>query len=498
MNQQILDKVLESPRLPSLPAIAIEVIELVQHQDVKIRQIADTIQHDPALSTKILKTVNSSFYGQAHAVSTVSHALVVLGLNAVKSLALGFTLVHNLQKSASEGMDHMAFWRRSLYAAVAARQLAAKAGMVQHEEAFLGGLLQDLGLLAMSQTLGPDYAELVRQVGADHRLLRDLEQEHLDNDHAEIGGALADKWRLPPLLVDPIRHHEDTDAAPEAVQPLVRCVALGGRVADIFMTDSPGKALNSYYRSAEEWFELPTEQAEPLLKTIHMDSIEVKRLFDLPTGALENADDILAHANEALANLSLQQQQQQTELAQKNGQLTKEVNTDSLTGAANRRRFNQFITESFRAVTQGAEPVSLLFLDADHFKRFNDTYGHQTGDRVLVELASTLKSTANDEALVARYGGEEFAVVLPGTDRLKSAKLAEKTRKAIETMTVTSDEGESLTVTASIGVSTFDGQSFDQVEQFIKAADQAVYAAKASGRNCVRIFTPRPKTASVA
>jgi diguanylate cyclase (GGDEF)-like protein len=370
--------------------------------------------------------------------------------------------------------------------------------MVQGEEAFLGGLLQDLGLLAMSQTLGPDYFALTAQVGIDHRLLRDLEREHIQTDHAEIGGALGDKWSLPPLLVDPIRYHEDPDSAPEEVQPLVRCVALGGRVADIFMTDSPGKALNSYYRYAKDWFELPAEQAEPLLKTIHTNSIEVKRLFDLPTGALENADEILAHANEALANLSLQQQQQHTELAEKNEQLTKEVNTDSLTGAANRRKFNQYIADAFEAVTQGAQPVSLLFLDADHFKRFNDTYGHQTGDRVLVELSATLKSIAIDQAVVARYGGEEFAVVLPGTDRVESAKLAEKTRKAIEAMTVASDEGEALTVTASIGVSTYDGQCFTQVEQFIKAADQAVYAAKASGRNCVRIFTPKPKATSAA
>ena len=115
MNQELLERILKSPRLPSLPAIALEVIDLVQQQDVDIKQIANTIQHDPALSTKILKTVNSSFYGQAHSISTISHALVVLGLNSVKTLALGFTLVNNLADEQTGSFDHLTFWKRSLY-----------------------------------------------------------------------------------------------------------------------------------------------------------------------------------------------------------------------------------------------------------------------------------------------------------------------------------------------------------------------------------------------
>ena len=88
MNQELIDRVLQSPRLPSLPEIALKVIDLVQQDEVSIKQIAETIQNDPALASKILKTVNSSFYGQSSSVSTISHALVVLGLNAVKTLAL--------------------------------------------------------------------------------------------------------------------------------------------------------------------------------------------------------------------------------------------------------------------------------------------------------------------------------------------------------------------------------------------------------------------------
>ncbi len=493
MNQELLEKVLKSPRLPSLPTIALEVIDLVQQQDVNIKQIAQTIQHDPAMSTKILKTVNSSFYGQAHSISTISHALVVLGLNSVKTLALGFTLVNNLAGSESEGFDHLSFWKRSLYSAVAARALAKQINLVQQEEAFLGGLLQDLGMLAMAQTLGADYARLVDDAGSEHRRLWQVEQEHLDTDHAEIGGALAEEWHLPPLLIGPVRHHESPDDAPEELLPLTRCVALGGCVATLFMAEEPGEALGTYHALAEQWLGLTAEQAEPLLKQIHKDSIEMKHLLDVPTDDFGNADEILASANEALTHISLQQQQQQTELTQQNEQLVMEANTDSLTGAANRRHFNEFIAGEFEKVRQGGVSISLLFFDADHFKNFNDTYGHQTGDRVLVELASTIRRTMPETALVSRYGGEEFAVVLPRTDRMTAARLAEQVRQEIANMPVESDEGEILQVTSSIGVATYEGELFEKVEQFIKAADQAVYTAKSSGRNCVRIFAPKAK-----
>ena len=97
MNQGALDKILRSPRLPSLPSIAVEVINLAQ-RDVNMQRIADTLQHDPALSTKILRTANSAFYGQSQTIGTVSRALVVLGLSAVKTLALGFSLVADLKR----------------------------------------------------------------------------------------------------------------------------------------------------------------------------------------------------------------------------------------------------------------------------------------------------------------------------------------------------------------------------------------------------------------
>jgi len=490
MDQTLLDRVLSSPRLPSLPTIALEVIDLVQQRDIDIKQIANTIQMDPALSGKILKTVNSSFYGQSQTISTISHALVVLGLNSVKTLALGFSLVNNLHVPC-DGFDHVRYWRASLYTAVSAKLLAARVGVVQHEEAFLGGLLHDLGMLALYQVLGEKYGDLLTEANHEPDRVWALENEQLGLNHMEVGNALAKSWKLPPVLVAPIRYHHTPDEAPQEIVPLVRCVALGSWVAEVYISDSPGEALDQYYRLTEQWFDMGRDQAEPLLAKVHRSTVEMKRLFDLPTGELGNADEILARANEAMLMLSLKSQQQSDQLKIQNEQLTKRATTDSLTGAANRGHFNEEIKKCFDGTRAGGPPWTLLFLDVDHFKHFNDTYGHPVGDRVLIALAQALKESMPTEALVARYGGEEFAVIVPNTDRAAGARLAEQMRNLIAGVQVRSDDDEELHVTASIGVATDDGVSFPSGDHVVKAADQGVYAAKKAGRNCVRVFAPR-------
>jgi two-component system, cell cycle response regulator len=498
LNNELLNRILQSPQLPSLPTIALEVIDLVQQKDVDIKQIAETISHDPALSGKILKTVNSSFYGQSQEISTISHALVILGLNSIKTLALGFSLVDNLASKPTkrDDFDHLNFWKRSLYTAVASRTIAEKQRVVQKEEAFLAGLMQDLGHLAMAQVLDGEYSTIVLRAsrGKDHKKLKSLEDDELGTNHAEIGAELAKTWNLPELLVVPILFHEDPTNAPEHLTELSRLVALGNRTADIFIFDNPEDSLAEYYRLTKQWFGIEQEDAEPLLAEIHKNTVEMGRLFDLPTGPLAMPQIIMASAHEAMFNISIQQTEQTKELERQNQSLLKKAQIDALTGIANRGTFDEHLKESFERTNSGeAGPLSLLFMDTDHFKLFNDQYGHQLGDKVLVEKARILTETSPNSALVTRYGGEEFAIIAPETSRVEAARLAEDIRIAIQNASIQSDTGEALKVTASVGVATFEGSFFQTPEQLIKAADKGVYAAKAAGRNCVRIFV-QPKS----
>ena len=485
MNQGLLDRVLRSPRLPSLPTIALKIIGLAEQPDIDFREISEAIQHDPALSSKILKTVNSAFYGQSREISTISRALQVLGLNSVKTLALGFSLVGNLKTSDGIGLDHVEYWRRSLYTATAARALGLHAGIVQQEEAFLGGLLQDMGMVALSQALGDEYGSVLKAAGSNHASLRSHEIQALGIDHAEVGGALAEAWKLPPVLVAPIRYHEEPDRADSELRTLARSVSLGNRVADIFLRpEGDGAALDTYFGQAASWFDLSKDQAEPTLKEIHEQTQSLSDLFELPTGNLGNPDEILSRANEALMQITLRSQQENKELAT-------QVSTDPLTGVGNRRAFDQHVTKQFGRATRD-QPLGVIFADVDHFKQFNDAHGHDLGDRVLVVFARTLRTAAGPHGSVFRCGGEEFATVCPDTGHEAAARMGERLRRAVEDEArVQTADGAQLSVRCSLGVATHKGsKSFEDVGAFLKAADAALYAAKAAGRNCVRSHDP--------
>ncbi len=497
LDQQLLDRVLDSPQLPSLPAIALQIISLVQEDEADVDKIAETISLDPALSSKMLKTVNSSFYGLPKTVASVHQAVIVLGLNSVKTLALGFSLVNNLTGSGGDGFNHMAFWRRSLYSATAAKQLCERLHIVQAEEVFIASLLQDVGVLAMAQVLGDEYAQIMQQAGDDHRKLGEAERDALGGDHTDIGAALAESWGLPPLLVESIRLHERPDEAPENLIGLIRTVAAGGIAAELIEHPDDAERVGTFYRVMAEWFELEQQGAESLLQAVFKQASETQRLFDLPTGELGSADDILSRARQAAERLSQQSPAPapETIINQTEPDAPADANTDAFTGLGNRRRFDEQLDERFLSSGAGS-PLSVILIDIDRFKQFNETQGQVRGDALLKAVSAALKSDVDARGEVFRFSGDQFSVLCPGMALHDAALLAEQLRKRVET---TSDrECGDPPATVSIGAVTYEGQAFKRPDQLIKAAAKGVAAAKRGGRNMVRVFVPKGESGSKA
>lgn len=193
------------------------------------------------------------------------------------------------------------------------------------------------------------------------------------------------------------------------------------------------------------------------LQKVNAELAETTRLLEIKTRALEDANEHLAKAIETLHHISTQ---------------------DGLTGVANRRSFDETLALEWRRAARNGNPLSLLLLDIDHFKAFNDTAGHQAGDDCLRGVAQTLlESLHRATDVVARYGGEEFTILLPETDEAHARTIANTLRERIERDGV---------VTVSIGVATIHpSRDLDGVERFVKRADEALYEAKRLGRNRV-------------
>ena len=170
---------------------------------------------------------------------------------------------------------------------------------------------------------------------------------------------------------------------------------------------------------------------------------------------------------------------QKTQLQEANAQLEALALRDGLTGLFNRRAFESRLAHEMERVERYSLPLSLLLLDVDRFKQYNDAFGHQAGDEVLMTLARIVEAQGRETDFFARYGGEEFVILLPHTDSAGAVTMADRLRAALEAA-----EWIGRPVTASIGVATLMPTMADAAA-LISAADGALYAAKTAGRNCV-------------
>lgn len=175
----------------------------------------------------------------------------------------------------------------------------------------------------------------------------------------------------------------------------------------------------------------------------------------------------------------------QDDLKRTNELLLEISNTDPLTGLYNRRYLMENLDKEFQRIRRKDGTLALIILDLDHFKSINDTYGHQQGDEVLVEVAKLMQGYLRSYDIAARYGGEEFIAVLPESSKAEAMQAAERLRAAVEALGFAGNAGQHIVVTISIGVSVFPSPKVDCIDSLIRQADEALYRAKRNGRNRV-------------
>ncbi|WP_456385221.1 sensor domain-containing diguanylate cyclase [Desulfolithobacter sp.] len=506
-QEEVLDRVLNSPDLPTLPTVASKLISITSQEDTTLSDIATLISQDMALSSKILKVSNSAFYSFPQQISSINQAVSILGTNAVRSLVLSFSF---LSMKGKGNFDFKLFWQHSLAGAVAAKLIAEQVPDLDTEDVFVAGLLQNLGQLIFACTFPDDYDRVMETYHTEKRSIRELEEEHLGTSHEVVGHHVARKWGFPDSLVEPIRYHHNPreyTGGDKAISQAVGVVYLSDLLVKILYCTSPEDYHRQFRSEARKLLGLKALAINTILKKVHNHIDKAADYFGLKIPPTKSVEEILQEANLRLSLLNMSYEEMNRELISskmalekltrelehKNKLLENLANIDGLTEVHNHRYFQNFLDQEINRSIRNEGVVSILLLDIDHFKQFNDNYGHQTGDFILKELCRVIKEQIREYDLLARYGGEEFIIVLPETGPEEAVAVAEKLRQAVEAYPF--DDGTNVyRVTISIGVASAkpSGRDFKKNE-FIGLADEALYEAKNKGRNQVVLYRPKKK-----
>ena len=487
MNSEALIEAIISgmEKLPTLPGVAIRILEAVQKEETGLQELAEILSMDPPLSAEVLKIINSPYYGLNSRVTTVHHAVNMLGGTTVKNLALSFSVVKSFQGAVRDGFDYTQFWKDSLFTAVATKLLAGKLIPRLAEDAFFLGLLNDIGSLALNQCMPDQYSLVLTEKKKNQSTLLEAEYQVLGFTHTEVGSHMVDKWGLPEIFSVPIRYHhtpEKLTSREEDLQIFTRIAHMASLLADfVNLPDKPYQlGLIEYY--ADKYGMKDDFKVDVILDECFKLTETIYPIFELRIDSESGYIDMLEAARKQLIHLSSDFMNRLMEQKKRIEVLNEQATHDGLTKLINYQHFQNIMDDELYRSKRYRFPLTLMMLDLDYFKKVNDTYGHLAGDYVLRVVSEYLRQAMRQSDVVARYGGEEFAVLLPETPAEGAFILAERLREKLASVELNYGEHK-LHVTMSVGIAAYSAKDDDSNTDLIRKADKALYLAKESGRN---------------
>ncbi|MEQ1601620.1 MAG: GGDEF domain-containing protein [Methylophilaceae bacterium] len=482
MDENLAKRMRFCKTLPSIPAVAIKVVELANDPDTDMIQICDCIAYDPALSAKLIKAANSPMYKSRRSADNLRQAVSMLGTHATIIITLSFSLASSLMKQDGNHQNRINsdnYWRRTMLSALASRALGEKLGFKSPDDLFLAGLLQDLGILAFNAMMPEQYMPIFAAASSHDALLK-LERETFGSGHDEVGYELLKQWKLPDYITMACLASHGKPSPQEVEPTQADCVAVSGYIADCLLNYGDVATINAAVIAAKSWLDLDESALVEVIEIINFSLQAAQELFEINIYHPSELDGIMSEAKELLAMHNLVKIRELEEKSQR----------DALTGAHNRGYFDTALEREFELSSKQGLPLTLAIIDLDHFKNINDTYGHPVGDDILIAAVRAISAQIRQDDIFARYGGEEFVVILPGTSLLSSAKLLVRLKDSISAISLDLGDGRIVSVTASFGVvANMDGNMrFEHKDDLIRAADQALYAAKRGGRNQIVVW----------
>lgn len=524
-------------QLHSLPAVALKVLELTQQPQVDTRALKDCIENDPALTSKVLRVVNSAMFGLSREVSDLNQALTLLGIKPLKLLVLGFSLSDNFCAQLT-GKLVSRYWRHTLTKAVAARELSESLWRISGDEPFLVALLQDLGLLVLLQDVGEPFAQFLEEHWTTHDELARLEKQAFGFNHRELTSRMLNTWGLPETLANGVLggQHQDYTDAPPPQRALPHILELAELLADLLVERRPS-ALSQLLAS-ESPHPLTTEQLRGLCGRLQerVESLADVFSLELPRGLDYN--DVLVEAHAKLATLAeevarellmpgaaggrgpqdseVQVLHQVQHLAVALSAISRPPSADAVEHEPARPRaaaprpavaaparpaqaetavavaevdpvLLNWLATAVTACRQARLPLSLALIELDNRQRLEREQGELQMEKLLTQLGDVCRSLDARAMVCLQVRRTAFALVLPGWDRDQATDLSDQLLPRVREITVEEPDGQLAALSASVGMATVTLPPKNFVPQMLlDSASRCLAAAQRSGGNTLK------------
>jgi PAS domain S-box-containing protein len=304
-----LQKKIESGeiRIPSLPKVAAQVIELSGDKDISIKKMVEIIEKSPSMAVELLKLANSPFYRGTKTVKTIQGAITRIGLDLARNSILNISLmdVFKLGKDSSEMQNNV--WKESFTTAVCARSLARRIDHENPEEALTAGLVTHVGIMIMLAVLGNEYLELLREKFYHNKDLSVLEREAYQTDHLEVGYTVLSRWNFPETIKEVVKHYrsEEILSSPdERLAELIKIIQVSEKTAILFISENP-ILNNDIIWLCEQFFDMGQNEVEKFLQHIQEEVNEAASLIGIHQMIEKSSEQIYRSAIEKLAELNL-------------------------------------------------------------------------------------------------------------------------------------------------------------------------------------------------
>lgn len=510
----------------TLPAVAMQVVELTNRPTIDVVALKECIQNDPALTTKILRVANSSLFGLPSKVRDLNQALTLIGSTRLKLMVLGFSLPDELLSNLD--LDVLKnYWRHALVKAVAAREISEMVWKMPGDEAFIAGLLQDVGMLALIQDLGRPYVAFLDRVWSGGGDLAALESSTLGFDHVILSARLLEAWGLSESLVHAVSQPFDVKRLmqlPDDEQALPQILHLSEIVA-VFLSQDRGELLNGLLHVGKQYHDLTIEQIDELIDSLENNVQPLAENLSVPltpvdyrnilmqahaqlagaadevteavwstnhAPAMQDASLALTGAVQHLAAVPDQQSAPDPHLVVRAAEVESESPRRAPHGTAAKKATNDpgifgHVTGAIAKCRKSRCPISLALIELDDYESLFLTCGLEGVFQTVDQLRSTLLVLLAGEGHLLEADDARFAVILENCDRQQGITLIRNLVQGVRRWSAihASKSGSMRSISAGLATLSMPPNNFP-TRDLIDSAQRCLDGAKSSGGDSVK------------